>query len=207
MTCCLKLHFNICTGSMSHRLESSSLAGHEGSGTIAIHFSFKSGVCSHYENTSCYVLFSSLCESAPCSHRASSPHGIFTFQVQGPEHPNPGQPYSASNFPRAAYLPDTPDGCRFCELGHDCVFSTLSKGLCTGSTWPGSRGCSSQWAPRSPQGIPTVSPGTTSTSRPTSLVTATLTPTSWPISCRCCTSPLNVTFHQLPAGACRVWDH
>jgi len=32
--------------------------------------------------------------------------------VQGPEHPSPGQPYTASNFPRVAYLPDTPDGCR-----------------------------------------------------------------------------------------------
>jgi len=32
--------------------------------------------------------------------------------VQGPEHPSPGQPYTAHNFPRVAYLPDTPDGCR-----------------------------------------------------------------------------------------------
>lgn len=60
---------------MIHRLENDSLPGHEGHGTIAIQFHFKSG-------------------------------------VQGPEHPSPGQPYTAHNFPRVAYLPDTPDGCR-----------------------------------------------------------------------------------------------
>ena len=38
----------------------------------------------------------------------------FHFQsgLQGPEHPSPGQPYIADGFPRVAYLPDTPDGCR-----------------------------------------------------------------------------------------------
>ena len=30
--------------------------------------------------------------------------------VQGPEHPNPGQQFSASNFPRQAFLPDTEQG-------------------------------------------------------------------------------------------------
>jgi len=63
------------TGSMSHRIESSSLPGHEGSDTITILFTFQAG-------------------------------------VQGPEHPSPGQPYFARSFPRAAYLPDTPDGRR-----------------------------------------------------------------------------------------------
>ena len=29
----------------------------------------------------------------------------FSGGVQGPEHPSPGQPYSASNFPRTAFLP------------------------------------------------------------------------------------------------------
>ena len=43
-------------------------------------------------------------------------YSVIPLQVQGPEHPSPGQPYTASNFPRAAYLPDTPDGCRFKDL-------------------------------------------------------------------------------------------
>ncbi|XP_023348587.1 uncharacterized protein LOC111717321 isoform X2 [Eurytemora carolleeae] len=34
----------------------------------------------------------------------------FTAGIQGPEHPNPGKHYSASNFPRQAYLPDSPEG-------------------------------------------------------------------------------------------------
>jgi len=62
-------------GNMRHGIDQTSLPGHEGSGTITIHFSFRSG-------------------------------------VQGPEHPSPGQAYTAHNFPRQAYLPDTPDGCR-----------------------------------------------------------------------------------------------
>lgn len=34
----------------------------------------------------------------------------FTHGTQGPEHPHPGRQYSASNFPRMAYLPDSPEG-------------------------------------------------------------------------------------------------
>jgi len=34
----------------------------------------------------------------------------FTGGVQGPEHPSPGMPYTASNFPRVAYLPDSEEG-------------------------------------------------------------------------------------------------
>lgn len=61
------------TGQMSHRLLRDCLPGHEGSGTIEIHFHFQPG-------------------------------------VQGPEHPQPGVPYSARNFPRVAYLPDSCQG-------------------------------------------------------------------------------------------------
>jgi len=37
---------------------------------------------------------------------------VFTFWagIQGPEHPNPGQPYKLIGFPRVAYLPDNADG-------------------------------------------------------------------------------------------------
>ncbi|XP_063461987.1 probable E3 ubiquitin-protein ligase DTX2 isoform X1 [Pan paniscus] len=37
----------------------------------------------------------------------SIPHGI-----QGPEHPNPGKPFTARGFPRQCYLPDNAQGCK-----------------------------------------------------------------------------------------------
>ncbi|XP_013781376.1 E3 ubiquitin-protein ligase DTX4-like isoform X1 [Limulus polyphemus] len=36
--------------------------------------------------------------------------------VQGPEHPNPGKPYTARGFPRKCYLPDTDKGRKVLEL-------------------------------------------------------------------------------------------
>lgn len=33
----------------------------------------------------------------------------FTFS-QGPEHPNPGKPFTARGFPRHCYLPDSEKG-------------------------------------------------------------------------------------------------
>ncbi|CAG0882595.1 unnamed protein product [Darwinula stevensoni] len=36
--------------------------------------------------------------------------------IQGPEHPNPGMPYSAHNFPRFAYLPDNEEGREFANM-------------------------------------------------------------------------------------------
>ena len=32
------------------------------------------------------------------------------FASQGPEHPSPGQPYTAHAFPRKGYLPDNREG-------------------------------------------------------------------------------------------------
>ena len=34
----------------------------------------------------------------------------FNDGTQGPEHPNPGQPYWALSFPRTAYFPNNTDG-------------------------------------------------------------------------------------------------
>ncbi|XP_076996990.1 putative E3 ubiquitin-protein ligase DTX2 isoform X3 [Tamandua tetradactyla] len=39
------------------------------------------------------------------------PHGI-----QGPEHPNPGKPFTARGFPRQCYLPDNAEGRKVLEL-------------------------------------------------------------------------------------------
>lgn len=39
------------------------------------------------------------------------PHGI-----QGPEHPNPGKPFTARGFPRQCYLPDNAQGRKVLEL-------------------------------------------------------------------------------------------
>uniref|UniRef100_G3QRS9 E3 ubiquitin-protein ligase n=1 Tax=Gorilla gorilla gorilla TaxID=9595 RepID=G3QRS9_GORGO len=41
----------------------------------------------------------------------SIPHGI-----QGPEHPNPGKPFTARGFPRQCYLPDNAQGRKVLEL-------------------------------------------------------------------------------------------
>lgn len=32
------------------------------------------------------------------------------FPLQGPEHPNPGKPFTARGFPRQCYLPDSVQG-------------------------------------------------------------------------------------------------
>ena len=36
----------------------------------------------------------------------------FVSGVQGPTHPNPGQPFVCEGFPRRAYLPDDDEGNR-----------------------------------------------------------------------------------------------
>nr|XP_054511629.1 uncharacterized protein LOC129135492 isoform X5 [Pan troglodytes] len=43
----------------------------------------------------------------------SIPHGI-----QGPEHPNPGKPFTARGFPRQCYLPDNAQGRKLLTDGH-----------------------------------------------------------------------------------------
>lgn len=44
---------------------------------------------------------------APCTSR-STPTPVFL--LQGPEHPNPGKPFTARGFPRQCYLPDNAQG-------------------------------------------------------------------------------------------------
>ncbi|KAM3934025.1 putative E3 ubiquitin-protein ligase DTX2 isoform 2-T3 [Leptodactylus fuscus] len=45
-------------------------------------------------------------------------HIVYTISpgTQGPEHPNPGKPYTARGFPRHCYLPDNPKGRLVLEL-------------------------------------------------------------------------------------------
>lgn len=38
------------------------------------------------------------------------------YLLQGPEHPNPGMPYTARGFPRYCYLPDNEKGRKVLEL-------------------------------------------------------------------------------------------
>ena len=81
----------------------------------------------------------------------------------------------------------------------------ISVGLCMVSIWLGSSGCCSRWERQWPQAGQTVSPGTTSTSRPTTRLDraiAILIPTFFPISCRCC------NFSKIGLGGCfclSVW--
>ena len=75
----------------------------------------------------------------------------------------------------------------------------ISEGLCMVSIWLGSSGCCSRWERQWPQAGQTVSPGTTSTSRPTTRLDraiAILIPTFFPISCRCC------NFSKIGLGGC-----
>jgi len=61
--------------------------------TGRINHSIKSMALSGYENCGCFeIIFN------------------FTPGIQGPEHPNPGQPFNCHSFPRTAYLPDNKDG-------------------------------------------------------------------------------------------------
>jgi len=46
-----------------------------------------------------------------CSPRAPQlPLSPSVFLLQGPEHPNPGKPFTARGFPRQCYLPDNAQG-------------------------------------------------------------------------------------------------
>lgn len=39
-----------------------------------------------------------------------TPTPVSVFPLQGPEHPNPGKPFTARGFPRQCYLPDNAQG-------------------------------------------------------------------------------------------------
>lgn len=45
----------------------------------------------------------------PLLHPSSNPTPMCFFS-QGPEHPNPGKPFTARGFPRQCYLPDNAQG-------------------------------------------------------------------------------------------------
>lgn len=50
--------------------------------------------------------------------------------LQGPEHPNPGMPYTARGFPRYCYLPDN-------EKGRKVRYHTLTTSPCLACQAPG----------------------------------------------------------------------
>ncbi|KAM4796746.1 putative E3 ubiquitin-protein ligase DTX2 isoform 2-T2 [Rhinophrynus dorsalis] len=54
----------------------------------------------------------------PGHHDCGTIHIVYTINpgTQGPEHPNPGKPYSARGFPRHCYLPDSSKGRMVLEL-------------------------------------------------------------------------------------------
>lgn len=45
-----------------------------------------------------------------------TPTSVSVFPLQGPEHPNPGKPFTARGFPRQCYLPDNAQGRKVLEL-------------------------------------------------------------------------------------------
>lgn len=45
-----------------------------------------------------------------------TPTPVSVFPLQGPEHPNPGKPFTARGFPRQCYLPDNAQGRKVLEL-------------------------------------------------------------------------------------------
>ncbi|XP_040192800.1 probable E3 ubiquitin-protein ligase DTX2 isoform X2 [Rana temporaria] len=57
-------------------------------------------------------------QSLPGHQDCGTIHIIYTINpgIQGPEHPNPGRPYSARGFPRHCYLPDNDRGRLVLEL-------------------------------------------------------------------------------------------
>lgn len=57
-------------------------------------------------------------------------HSIFCLYLfQGPEHPNPGMPYSARGFPRYCYLPDNEKGRKVWWCYHLCARFTCGQPL------------------------------------------------------------------------------
>lgn len=107
--------------------------------------------------------------------------------VQGPEHPNPGKPFTARGFPRHCYLPDSDKGRKVnqnvsllfrvtCVLDHDrstwlmyCVlslnFPLLRFRCCVSFWWHGTGGSSSLWAHQAPLVSQTLSSGMRCTTR------------------------------------------
>ncbi|XP_073521523.1 probable E3 ubiquitin-protein ligase DTX2 isoform X2 [Phyllobates terribilis] len=57
-------------------------------------------------------------QSLPGHQDCATIHIVYTINagIQGPEHPNPGKPYTARGFPRHCYLPDNPKGRLVLEL-------------------------------------------------------------------------------------------
>ncbi|KAM6969879.1 putative E3 ubiquitin-protein ligase DTX2 isoform 2-T2 [Aplochiton taeniatus] len=60
----------------------------------------------------------SICQSLPGHPDCGTIQIIYSIPpgVQGPEHPNPGQPYSCRGFPRFCFLPDNEKGRKVLEL-------------------------------------------------------------------------------------------
>ncbi|XP_063810019.1 probable E3 ubiquitin-protein ligase DTX2 isoform X1 [Pseudophryne corroboree] len=57
-------------------------------------------------------------QSLPGHQDCSTIHIVYTINpgIQGPEHPNPGKPYTARGFPRHCYIPDNSKGRKVLEL-------------------------------------------------------------------------------------------
>ncbi|KAF2363640.1 Zinc finger RING-type [Trinorchestia longiramus] len=64
----------------------------------------------------------------------------FPRGVQGPEHPNPGQPYKLVSFPRVGYFPDTPKGNKVLSLLREAFNRRLIFTVGTSAT-TGTRDC------------------------------------------------------------------
>lgn len=72
----------------------------------------------------------------------SAPHSCSVFLLQGPEHPNPGKPFTARGFPRQCYLPDNAQGRKVKAHHHPWGWALLLPGLCppASARWVGSGG-------------------------------------------------------------------
>lgn len=60
------------------------------------------------------------------------PTPLSVFLLQGPEHPNPGKPFTARGFPRQCYLPDNAQGRKVkphATLGKGCLLAGLCQVL------------------------------------------------------------------------------
>lgn len=55
-----------------------------------------------------------------------------SYLLQGPEHPNPGMPYTARGFPRYCYLPDNEKGRKVRHRADSVALIRLASGPCAG---------------------------------------------------------------------------
>ena len=92
---------------MEYHVIPHSLPGHPDCKSIRIIYNIPPGI-QVLQRTGLTGVFVLLSDVLHCHSQSDHHEGPLSFQ--GPEHPNPGKPFTARGFPRHCYLPDSEKG-------------------------------------------------------------------------------------------------